>query len=216
VRVALCSLIYLLSIVSFVHIQSITAPKPTASLAVSTVPRSSSSSKATLDVPNPGLDISGHVFILLFSNLIFFEECNIMTGWEPLGDRLFDLSREFMNIEVDSLVSPFGAQLIAIQPTGWQLPELNRALFLAWHRFHSHTRKLHFAFFFCTLLTLIWDFMFVQTSFFYHSLVEKLIALLWALAAWYFAYRVLFPALNLEVKKSVAFQADLHRTNGQE
>lgn len=130
---------------------------------------------------------------------MFLEECNIMTGWEPLGDRLYDLSREYMNLEMDTWAGPLGLQLGEM--TNGPATEVNRVLFLAWHRFSLSTVKVRVAFFGVTLLCLLWDLMLVQTAFFYHSMIEKMLAFFWAIVCWFIAYRILFPFLRIEVKK---------------
>lgn len=150
------------------------------------------------------LDISGHTFILVFSNLIFLEECHIMSGWEPLGDRLYDLSREYMNLEMDSWAGTLGLSLGGGTGNGLNLgsaAEVNRRLYLAWHRFHRHTAKLRLLFALVTLLSLLWDLMLLQTACFFHTLIEKVLALGVAVFCWFLAYKVLFPLLGLEVKK---------------
>lgn len=149
-----------------------------------------------------GFDISGHVYILIFSNLMIIEECTIMTGWEPLGDRLYALSVEFMNIVI-------GSQ----SPTLTNNIEMNRKLYLSWSRYRSHSRKLRLIFLAITLLSIVWDFMLMQTIFFYHSLIEKLLAMLWAFIGWYVCYRFLFPLLNIEVRRVSIVKGQNSNTN---
>lgn len=131
-----------------------------------------------------------------------------MAGWERLGDRLYDLSREYMNLEVESSLA-LGA-LLGTSGTGDRklgsfpvsaAAEMNRRLFLAWSRFHGHTGTLRLLFAALTALSLLWDLMLLQTACHFHTLVEKVAALAVAVACWAFAYRLLFPLLNLEVKR---------------
>lgn len=135
-----------------------------------------------------------------------------MSGWEPLGDRLYDLSREYMNLEMDSWAGTLGLSLGGGTGTGTgtgsrtgnglgSAAEVNRRLYLAWHRFHRHTAKLRLLFALVTLLSLLWDLMLLQTACFFHTLIEKVLALGVAVFCWFLAYKVLFPLLGLEVKK---------------
>lgn len=132
------------------------------------------------------LDISGHVFILVYSNLMLVEECGVMARWESLGDRLSGLGREFFTLQMS--------------PQVFSVPS-NRLLLTAWGQYRSRTSFLRLLFALSTSLTLLWDFMLLQTALFYHSLVEKLVALAWALSCWYLSYRVLFPGLGLPVRQ---------------
>lgn len=115
-RLIVCTLFYMASIACFGSIGKLTSSKTMNkslndkvghAVATQTIQMGIDPSTTT----TTGMDISGHIFILIFSNLIFFEECNIMSGWEPLVDRLFDLSREYMYLEMDSLFGPLSSTL---------------------------------------------------------------------------------------------------------
>ena len=227
-RLILCSMIYLLAIISFEYIQTTTSRSDKTNNGYHqivdivdsffnhfflhsglAIVSANNNVQDTQGQKYLGLDISGHVFILIFSNLIFLEECNIMTGWEPLNDRLFDLSREYMNLEIDSATT--GPPPLSNVPSPTAIKSIskeNRSLYLAWHCFHHHTTKLRVFFLLCTLLTVLWDFMLAQTAFFYHSLVEKFIALLLAITCWYISYRMLFRAIGIEVRKPLILQVE--------
>lgn len=139
-----------------------------------------------------------------------------MAGWERLGDRLYDLSREYMNLEVESSLA-LGALLGTSGDTrkilGPSFPvsaagEVNRRLYLAWSRFHRHTATLRLLFAALTALSLLWDIMLVQTACHFHTLVEKVAALAVAVVCWATAYRLLFPLLRLEVKRPATLLAN--------
>ena len=51
------------------------------------------------------------------------------------------------------------------------------------------------------VITLIWDFMIIQTSFFYHSWDQKIAGFTWAFIAWAMTYQALYqqPILHLQV-----------------
>lgn len=133
-------------------------------------------------------DISGHVFILVFSNLIFIEECSIMSKWESMGDRLTGLSQEFLSLEPSTLVSVLNNSA-------------NRRLFYTWLRYRTHATIIRVLFGLITTISLLWDFMLIQTALFYHTMIEKLLAFIWALLCWYISYYQLFPFIHLPVRK---------------
>ncbi|CAG2181610.1 unnamed protein product, partial [Oppiella nova] len=113
----------------------------------------------------PGFDISGHTFLLIFSNLILIEESAVMIGWEPFGHQLF---AENANHEREQKLIPRGEQF---------------------RLYNKHSASVRLLFIAMTVLSLIWDFMLLQTSLFYHSMLQKLVAAVWAVTAWALTYR---------------------------
>lgn len=213
-RMLICTMIYYLSISLFRLIQSMTSPERLKKslqnngqcwLFISNwfwnnffhfqIELTNTSSLVNIA---KGFDISGHVFILIFSILIILEECAIMTGWEPLGDRLHSLSMEYTNIHLTSMAPnsicsvgrPFCNDLAT-----------NKRLFSSWVRYNCHKNQIRVLFILITLLLIVWDFMLTQTAFFYHTFAEKILALIWAYSSWYFTYRFLFPLLHLQVRR---------------
>ncbi|UXI21934.1 hypothetical protein NH340_JMT07877 [Sarcoptes scabiei] len=140
-------------------------------------------------------DTSGHVYILVFSNLILIEECVIMIGWEPLGDRLYSLSQECKNI-----IANYRLDIDQIEIRNETINRYDQKLMKIWHNYHRRTSKLRFLFILATIITLIWDFMLIQTALYYHNLVEKFFALIWAYLGWFLTYRCIFPSINLSVR----------------
>lgn len=115
-----------------------------------------------------GFDISGHTFILLYSALIIIEETKSMVGFENFG-YLLDSRAQFsqkVQKKSDNHNDLYTRFLVPI-----------RICFVA-----------------LTLLTLLWDFMLIQTVFFYHSTLQKLLALAWAVALWFITYKVVYPS----------------------
>lgn len=116
-----------------------------------------------------GFDISGHTFLLIFSTLIILEELKVMIGWEH----------------------PFGHHLNALNQDLKRKKNQKHQQFISWNKF-SIPIRINFVL--LTLLTLIWDFMLVQTTLFYHTMLQKAIAALWAIVLWSISYRVLYGA----------------------
>ncbi|XP_053207435.1 acyl-coenzyme A diphosphatase FITM2-like isoform X2 [Panonychus citri] len=113
-----------------------------------------------------GFDISGHTFILLFSLLVIMEECSIMKGWEPFGERLF-----------------------AEQQNRQRTFRQDYPQHVIYSKYKIYIRCFFLA---LTGLTLIWNFMLFQTALFYHTTLQKLIAYLWAVGLWFFGYKCLY------------------------
>lgn len=102
-----------------------------------------------------GFDISGHTFLLIFSNLIIASELRLIkTLKQNRKDR-------------DSKPS-----------------QLER---------HSKTIKIALM-----SLSVLWDFMLVQTALFYHTLIQKAIAAVWAVASWYILHSAFYQRLTVD------------------
>ncbi|KAI1298708.1 Acyl-coenzyme A diphosphatase FITM2 [Halotydeus destructor] len=123
-----------------------------------------------------GFDISGHTFILLYSTLSILEEVSVMVGWEPFGHHLNAQQQHFKK-------QSFG----------------DHKQFVVYSNLLKPIRIL---FVLLTVLTVIWDFMLIQTALYYHTMIQKAIAAIWAVAAWFLTYRLLYrsEALSSVVK----------------
>lgn len=91
-----------------------------------------------------GFDISGHTFLLMFSNLIIFSELKLVE--KELG------TKEGGNKQ-DNNISESQHYLT-----------IKKALLI---------------------LTILWDFMLIQTALYYHTLIQKVLAASWAVGSWY-------------------------------
>ena len=92
-----------------------------------------------------GFDISGHTFLLTFSNLLITSE---MRHSEKLD--------ELVNVKTDTAIS-------------------------------AHHIRLPLM-----LLSSLWDFMLLQTALFYHTILQKSIALVWAIGSWYLVHTIFY------------------------
>lgn len=115
-----------------------------------------------------GFDISGHTFLLMFSTLLMLEETSIMIGWEtPFGHHL---NRQNQHFEKSLKIGP-SKQYLSFQKL-------------------STFIRLNFVL--ITLLMFIWDFMLMQTALFYHTMIQKAAAGLWAAFSWFVLYKVVY------------------------
>lgn len=99
-----------------------------------------------------------------------------MIGWEPFGHHLFE---QMKNTESKG----------EVVHNEYQFQLYNR---------HSITLRILFVF--ITILSLIWDFMLVQTSIFYHTMFQKLVAAVWAVTAWALTYQFVYKHIGIDVK----------------
>lgn len=121
----------------------------------------------------PGFDISGHIFLLIFSNLILIEECVVMIGWEPFGHQLLEENQRFERLQQ------------------------NHEQF---NLYKKYSLPLRITFIAITILSVIWDFMLLQTSMFYHTMFQKLVAAIWAFSMWAFTYQYIYKLIAIDVK----------------
>ena len=137
-----------------------------------------------------GFDISGHTFLLLFANLILFEESRIINGFENFG---YLLDNKNQCARKKALNEIRNENKTENRSENKEENPKNIDHYDLYHRLLVPVRALYIL---MTLLALLWDFMLIQTVLNYHNLMQKLIAFAWSVGAWYFCYRLLFP-LNL-------------------
>lgn len=112
---------------------------------------------------NTGFDISGHTFLLAFSNLIITSELELV----EVSDKL----EKFTNKK--------------------SIPKKEECC----RTQHFFTVKL-----ILLTLTVLWDFMLLQTALYYHTILQKAIAMAWAVGSWYILHVFFYhkPKLELE------------------
>lgn len=156
-----------------------------------------------------GLDISGHTFMLVYSNLIWYEECTIMTGWDGMVEPFHELYREYIKLgsqtwEQHGQLERDGTSstpMSALQPPeDWN--QTGIALCHARRTCQRNDSRIKLAFILGTLLSVYRDFMLLQTALFYHTILEKVLAFVWALVCWFVTYRCLFPSIRLGVQQA--------------
>lgn len=119
-----------------------------------------------------GFDISGHTFLLMFSTLLILEEVSIMEGWEPFGHHLNRLNQYFQ-------------KTFRTQSKQYK----SFCILSGWIRVN---------FVLLTILTIIWDFMLMQTALFYHTMIQKAAAAIWATFSWFVLYHGLYRVKFLQ------------------
>eukprot|EP00094_Tigriopus_californicus_P011426 TCALIF_11031-PA protein Name:"Similar to CG10671 FIT family protein CG10671 (Drosophila melanogaster)" AED:0.40 eAED:0.41 QI:0/-1/0/1/-1/1/1/0/293 len=131
---------------------------------------------------SPGLDISGHSFILIWSVMVLVEESGSYDGWDPL--------RRSLKCRQSSTES-FGKR---------------RTRFLI----DSLTFPMRLCLIFTSLLSILWDVMFFSTILFYHTWVEKMIATGLAVFAWLLVYEGMYtlPITSLHPKHQALLACD--------
>lgn len=113
-----------------------------------------------------GFDISGHTFLLMFSTLSLLSEATIMSGWEPLGNLLSEKKQHYHKKSLGE-----HRQQVA---------------------YERYSPFIRVNFVLITFICLLWDFMLMQTALYYHSMIQKAVAGLWAVGAWFVAYKVIY------------------------
>lgn len=111
-----------------------------------------------------GYDISGHTFLLIFSNLLISSELKLSESLVKLAkteEKIKD------NINDGTRLNNFPSVKLA-----------------------------------CLVLTVLWDFMLIQTALYYHTMLQKAVAALWAFASWYILELVFYSKAQLEVGQS--------------
>lgn len=103
-----------------------------------------------------GFDISGHTFLLIFSNLIISSELKLVNSLKSSN------AKKQSQPDGDGFVSEDAEHRLFI---------VKGSLFI---------------------LSALWDFMLLQTALFYHTLIQKLIAAIWAVASWYTLHLVFY------------------------
>lgn len=126
-----------------------------------------------------GFDISGHVFILIYSSLVLMEEARPIVGWESIREHLRNEEYNRLTQEKTS-TNP----LHKLSNTQFQLVK---------QYYEQYTPYIRILFIAIAALQLLWDVMLFCTMMYYHKMVEKVLSGLFALATWFITYRVWYP-----------------------
>ncbi|KDR11133.1 FIT family protein CG10671 [Zootermopsis nevadensis] len=123
-----------------------------------------------------GFDISGHVFILIYSSLVLIEEARAINGWEGIRDliRNEEHARNVGDVSVTS--NPL---------RGLSFEEFSN-LKESYDKFTVYIRLFFIA---MTFLSVLWDVMLVSTILYYHKVIEKFVSGAIAILTWFFTYR---------------------------
>lgn len=107
-----------------------------------------------------GFDISGHTFLLMFSNLMITSELKLS------------------NVTLKHSQFSTKTNIIQGQDSGVMLIKI-----------------------FVSTLSFLWDFMLLQTALYYHTILQKAIAAVWAIGSWYILHQLFYQKSQLELDK---------------
>lgn len=129
-----------------------------------------------------GFDLSGHTFILIYSNLVLIEEVRPILGWEGIADLMRDESHSRDNDIVN-----YGP-LRHLSSSDFDSARMQYQRSLPWVRLN---------FVLVTFISIIWDMMLISTILYFHSMPEKLISGIIAIGTWFITYRLCYPSQRL-------------------
>ncbi len=127
-------------------------------------------------------DLSGHAFILIYSNLVLIEEARPIRGWEGIRDLIRD-----ENHTRDNNLHEFGP-LRGLNASDFKQVQKLYSKFLPYIRLN---------FFLITCLSVTWDYMLLSTILFFHSMPEKLFSGFIAIGTWYVTYELWYKIKNM-------------------
>lgn len=122
-----------------------------------------------------GFDISGHVFILIYSSLVMIEEGRVIIGWEGIDDLL----RNEEYSRASNIKEASSSPLRNLNPDDFEVLKFN------YQRYTPYVRGLFIG---MTLLVILWDVMLLSTMLYFHSMIEKFISGCIAVLVWYVTY----------------------------
>lgn len=127
-----------------------------------------------------GFDLSGHVFILVYSCLVIIEEARAIIGWEGIRDMI---RNEDFNRTINE-TNGIGTSL-----KGLSLKDFE-SMKESYERFTPLVRILFIA---MSLITVLWDVMLLMTILYFHHMVEKFSSGIIAVFMWFITYQVWYP-----------------------
>ena len=129
-----------------------------------------------------GFDLSGHTFILIYSNLVLIEEVRPIQGWEGIADLIRDESHSR-----DHGIVNYGP-LRGLSSPDFDKTKTQYKRFLPWVRLN---------FVLVTFISIMWDHMLISTIVYFHSMPEKLISGIIAIGTWFITYRLCYGRQKL-------------------
>lgn len=130
-----------------------------------------------------GFDISGHVFILIYSSLVLIEEARPIIGWESIKEHLRNEEHNRLT-KTKSTTNP----LRNLSETEFEHLKIY---------YDKYTPLIRLLFVGMTVLQLLWDVMLVCTMMYYHKMIEKVLSGIFAILTWFFTYRTWYPSSSL-------------------
>lgn len=127
-----------------------------------------------------GFDISGHCFLLVFSNLVISEEVKAFKNWERIGEML---TKHDSSTKEDSelVVSPLR------KLTKTQVDSLRAS-------YHVQTPRIKYLLVGLTFLSCMWEVMLLCTCLFFHSMPQKITGTVVAILSWFLTYQMWYKS----------------------
>ncbi|CAK9295010.1 unnamed protein product [Gordionus sp. m RMFG-2023] len=122
-----------------------------------------------------GLDLSGHIFLLTYCQLIIGEECKIYKYWENFKNNCNAKGNRTLNTNKS-------------QTNSSSLPQNITQL----RRCNSWDRIIKYNFLFIALLSLLWEVMILGTILYFHTTIQKFSAALIAVSSWFLTYKMYY------------------------
>lgn len=121
-----------------------------------------------------GFDISGHTFMMVYCTLMLGEESKCFHQWERIRTFLDDTTEE----DVDERLKHLSRN---------QISELRTS-------YNNLTSYIKINFLLMALLSILWDVMLLSTILYFHTLAQKMIAIILSIVCWFMTYRVWYLA----------------------
>lgn len=124
-------------------------------------------------------DVSGHVYILIYSTLVMISEARPIIGW----DKIQDVLRKEENARKDG-------KTVATTFSNLKENELQELKVV----YKQTTPYIQALFIVITIFVAIWELMLITTMMYFHTMPEKLLAGILAMLTWFVTYRLWYPS----------------------
>jgi len=126
-----------------------------------------------------GFDISGHCFLLIFSNLVILEEGKAYLGWERIKDFIRNEEHRRVSDDQDRADTP--------------LTKLKNEEFRHIRsEYPKRTPYVRLIFCLMAILMMFWDLMLLVTVLYFHMMIEKVVASGLAVLSWFALYKFFY------------------------
>lgn len=129
--------------------------------------------------PWKSFDVSGHVFILVYSTLVMISEARPIVGW----DKIQDVLRNEENARKEG-------KKVATTFSSLGDEELQRLKAV----YKRITPYVHVLFIVITVFVAVWELMLITTMMYFHTMPEKLLAGIVAMFTWFITYKLWFKS----------------------
>lgn len=134
-----------------------------------------------------GFDVSGHCFLLVFSNLVLIEEGKAYLGWEKIKDMIRNEEYRRLSPDYGNPTAPADTE----SPTVLGKLKLTEFLYLRTN-YIKYTQPVRCLFVMMGAFVMLWDVMLICTALYFHIMIEKVMATLVAILIWFILYRGIY------------------------